>query len=163
MSDRPGIMFYFSTRPCLKRLCLEQKGQLFEAMLEYGEYGIIPEFDGALGVAWDFVQQMIDRDGERYEKVSEVRRAAANARWKKDNSQEIQMHANNANASDAMQTMPIPKTIPETIPETKTISTSVPMAMATPQGLPTTPPQETQETEMERRERFKKALSEKYG
>ena len=65
---RPGVMFYFSTRPCLKRLSLEEKGALFEAILDYGEFGTFPDFDNSpgLAVAWDFTQQLIDQDGERY-------------------------------------------------------------------------------------------------
>lgn len=45
---KPGVMFYFEIRPCIKRLTLEEKGQLFEAILDYGEYGAIPEVDGAV-------------------------------------------------------------------------------------------------------------------
>ncbi len=66
--SKPGIMFYFSTRPCLKRLSLEEKGLLFEALLDYGEFGAVPTFDESpgLAVAWDFMQQLVDRDAERY-------------------------------------------------------------------------------------------------
>ena len=48
---KPGVMFYFEIRPCIKRLTLEEKGQLFEAILDYGEFGAIPKVDGAVGVA----------------------------------------------------------------------------------------------------------------
>lgn len=65
---RPGVMFYFDVRPCLKRLTDDDKGRLFEAILDYGEFGIIPEFDGMLGVAWDFIRPRLDRDAENYEK-----------------------------------------------------------------------------------------------
>lgn len=63
---KPGVMFYFDTRPCIKRLTLEEKGQLFEAILDYGEFGTVPELSGAVGVAWDFLQPKLDRDSERY-------------------------------------------------------------------------------------------------
>lgn len=69
MANRPGVMFYFEVRPCLKRLSLEEKGALFEAILDYGEFGVVPELDGVAAIAWDFVQPRIDKDGERYEKV----------------------------------------------------------------------------------------------
>lgn len=73
---KPGVMFYFDIRPCIKRLTLEEKGQLFEAILDYGEYGAIPEVDGAVGVAWDFIQQRLDRDTWRYdEKVEQTKYA----------------------------------------------------------------------------------------
>ena len=75
---KPGVMFYFEIRPCIKRLTLEEKGQLFEAILDYGEYGAIPEVDGAVGVAWDFIQQRLDRDTGRYdEKVEQTKYAVA--------------------------------------------------------------------------------------
>lgn len=65
---KPGVMLYFDLRPCLKRLGREQKGQLFEAILEYGEFGAVPNFDDDIGlaVAWDLIRPMIDRDNERY-------------------------------------------------------------------------------------------------
>lgn len=66
MMPKPGVMFYFDVRPCLKRLNSEEKGLLFEAILEYGEHGTEPDFDGAIGVAWDFIKPGIDRDSDRY-------------------------------------------------------------------------------------------------
>ena len=67
--SKPGVMLYFDIRNCLKRLNTQQKGILFEAILEYGEFGTVPDFseDTALGVAWDFIEPKIDRDDERYE------------------------------------------------------------------------------------------------
>lgn len=64
--SKPGVMFYFDVRPCIKRLNLNEKGQLFEAILDYAESGIEPELDGALGIAWDFLQPRLDQDTERY-------------------------------------------------------------------------------------------------
>ena len=64
---KPGVMFYFEVRPCIKRLTFEEKGQLFEAILDYGEFGVVPELSGAVGVAWDFLQPKLDRDSERYD------------------------------------------------------------------------------------------------
>lgn len=65
---KPGVMFYFDVRPCIKRLDINEKGRLFEAILDYGEFGIVPDLDGSLGVAWDFIQPKLDRDADRYEK-----------------------------------------------------------------------------------------------
>lgn len=64
MGKRPGIMLYFEVRPALRRLSDEEKGRLFEAILDYGENGILPIFDGCLGVAWDFIQPRIDADSQ---------------------------------------------------------------------------------------------------
>lgn len=63
---KPGVMFYFDIRPCLKRLSIEDKGLLFEAILDYAEHGTEPDFDGVVGVAWDFIKPGIDRDSDRY-------------------------------------------------------------------------------------------------
>lgn len=75
---KPGVMFYFEIRPCIKRLSLEEKGALFEAILDYGEYGTLPEVDGVLGVAWDFIRPRIDLDSGRYDnKVTQSKYAVA--------------------------------------------------------------------------------------
>ena len=112
---RPGVMFYFDVRPCLKRLTDEDKGRLFEAILDFGEFGVIPDFDGALGVAWDFIQPRIERDSKRYESIVEKRTQAARARWAKEGQP----------VSDANECTCIPD-VPTTTPNTttKTISSS---------------------------------------
>ena len=40
---QPGVILYFDVRPSLKRLNASEKGQLFEAILDYGEHGIEPK------------------------------------------------------------------------------------------------------------------------
>lgn len=82
---KPGVMFYFDVRPCIKRLSLNEKGRLFEAILDYGEFGTIPDLDGALGVAWDFIQPKLDRDAGRYDKQVEQKQYAVFAREMKKN------------------------------------------------------------------------------
>lgn len=77
---QPGTMLYFDIRPCLKRLSTQEKGELFEAILDYGEFGVVPELDGALGVAWDFIQPRLDRDRERYGQTVFKRKYAAYVR-----------------------------------------------------------------------------------
>lgn len=66
MSQRPGVMLFFDVRPALKRLTVEERGRLFEAILDYGELGLLPEFEGGLGIVWDFIQPRIDQDAARY-------------------------------------------------------------------------------------------------
>lgn len=77
---KPGVMFYFDVRPCIKRLDAAEKGRLFEAILDYGEFGVVPELDGALGVAWDFIQPKLDRDSGRYDRQVEQRQYAVYVR-----------------------------------------------------------------------------------
>lgn len=86
---KPGIMFYFDIRPCLKRLNYEEKGRLFEAMLDYGELGIEPELEGMSGIAWDFLRPGLDRDTDRYESVVLKRKYACHVKECKKNQQDI--------------------------------------------------------------------------
>ena len=79
----PGVMLYFGIRPCPKRLTLEEKGRLFEAILDYGERGMLPNFDGAVGVAWDFVQPQIDADRAAYTEKCAKAKKAVETRWAK--------------------------------------------------------------------------------
>lgn len=117
---RPGAMLWFDLRPCLKRLSHEEKGLLFECILDYAEYGAVPELEGMTGVAWDFIRPRIDRDAERYEEVVENKRRAARKRWDKqeeepltdaDGCSSMQVHAR---ASCALQTMPTTTSTPTT-------------------------------------------------
>ena len=63
---QPGVMIYFSLEPCLKRLTLEEQGELFMAILKYGKEQKEPDFQGILGVVWDFIKPELDRDAARY-------------------------------------------------------------------------------------------------
>lgn len=83
--QRPGVMLYFSIRPSLKRLSLDEKGSLFEAILNYGQTGEIPDFNGMLGVAWDFIQPLVDADNEAYQNKCEQARKAISIRWANKN------------------------------------------------------------------------------
>ena len=74
---RPGIMLYFDILEPIKVLPDADKGRLLVAMLEYGQSGIVPEFDGMLALAWGFVKPNLDRDEEAYEKSKIQRRYAA--------------------------------------------------------------------------------------
>lgn len=84
MAKQPGVMLYFEIRPCLARLTMDEQGQLFRAILDYGECGIEPDFKYMLGIAWDFIKPRLDRDKEHYEEVCEKRRQAILSRWNKE-------------------------------------------------------------------------------
>ena len=79
--NRPGVMIYFSLRPALKYLNDDQLGQLLRAILDYAEYGEIPDFlEPLLAMAWSFVVSGIDRDWEAYKAKTEKRKYAAYCR-----------------------------------------------------------------------------------
>lgn len=81
--ERPGIMLYFEMLEPIRVLSDEQKGQLLVAMLEYGQYGVVPEFEGLLAVAWAFLRPKLDRDGQEYRMAVLRRRYAVWCRERK--------------------------------------------------------------------------------
>lgn len=70
LSQRPGIVIYFDMAEPLKRLDHSGKGRLFEAMMNYGQYGELPDFggDGMLLMAWEFILPKLDADERSYRK-----------------------------------------------------------------------------------------------
>lgn len=75
---RPGIMLYFDILEPIRVLPDADKGRLLVAMLEYGQSGKVPQFDGDLGLtlAWGFVKPKIDKDEAEYN-MSVLRRQYA--------------------------------------------------------------------------------------
>lgn len=95
----PGIMLYYEIRSALEHLSFAEKGQLLDAMLNYGEYGEAPDFaDPTMAVTWSFIAMRIDADHKRYQNRCE--RAAENAkrRWEKEN-EAMRPHADDANTT----------------------------------------------------------------
>ena len=80
---RPGIMLYFDILEPIRVLPDADKGRLLVAMLEYGQSGILPEFDGMLALAWGFVKPKIDKDSEEYNKTILKRQYATFCRDRK--------------------------------------------------------------------------------
>lgn len=74
---RPGIMLYFDILEPIKVLSDADKGRLLVAILEYGQSGTLPVFDGMLALAWGFIQPKLDRDEESYENAKVQRKYAA--------------------------------------------------------------------------------------
>jgi hypothetical protein len=69
-------MVYFDMLGPIRVLSDEDKGRLFLAMLEYGQDGTVPQFDGMLALAWGFVRPKLDKDEEEYN-MSVLRRQYA--------------------------------------------------------------------------------------
>ena len=74
---RPGIMLYFDILEPIRVLPDADKGRLLVAMLEYGEFGTVPQFDGMLALAWGFIKPKLDRDEGSYENTKLQRKYAA--------------------------------------------------------------------------------------
>lgn len=77
---RPGIMLYFDILEPIKVLPDADKGRLLVAMLEYGQSGTVPIFDGMLALAWGFVKPKIDKDKESYDRQIQQKQYASFAR-----------------------------------------------------------------------------------
>ena len=80
---RPGIMLYFDILEPIRVLPDADKGRLLVAMLEYGQVGTVPDFDGMLALAWGFVKPKLDKDSEEYNKTVLKRQYATFCRDRK--------------------------------------------------------------------------------
>jgi uncharacterized membrane protein len=79
---RPGVMLYFDFRPSMKYLTREQKGDILDAIFDYGEDGMEPTLnDTETKIIWCFLRPAIERDAGRYEKVLSARQDAGKKRW----------------------------------------------------------------------------------
>ncbi len=74
---RPGVVIYFDIRPALEMLPLAERGELFTAILAFAEDGVIPDFTGALAMAWAFIRPKLERDNNAYAERCIQRRYAA--------------------------------------------------------------------------------------
>lgn len=137
---RPGIMLYFETLRAIKVLPLEDIGRLTLAMLEYGEEGINPEFDGMLALAWGFVKPKLDKDKEEYERTILKRQYATYCRDRKKRGEpdvgfdEWLSMVTNDNQDDHMishDTKWYPTTTTSTTTKTTTSTTTAAAATAT--------------------------------
>ena len=55
---------------------MEQRGELFTAILDYAAKGIVPEFTGELKMCFAFVRSTLDRDAVAWEEKRQKRAAA---------------------------------------------------------------------------------------
>lgn len=85
------LIIHTDTWNILKGLEDVQLGKLFAALMTYQRGEDLPKMDNITRMAFDFMAAQVDRDNEKYERTVEKRRAAANARWGKQNGN-MQMH-----------------------------------------------------------------------
>ena len=88
MKKKPGVMIYFDMRGMLKLLPDDEKGKLFEAILEYGDTGETGELTQTLRLIWPLIQSRLDKDSFRYDKTVVKRKYAAYTRWAKEHQEE---------------------------------------------------------------------------
>ena len=73
--NKPGVMIYFTMRPS-RKLPMEDRLRLYDAMLDYGETGVVPELEGPLALLWDYFQPQLELDNARYESIRAKRAKA---------------------------------------------------------------------------------------
>jgi hypothetical protein len=81
------VQLYYTYREVVSKLSYEEKGMLFDAILDYGEHGTLPELTGRADVVFPTFAMLIDRDKVAY---------ADKCRRMKDNA-EKRWHANECN------------------------------------------------------------------
>ena len=90
MGKRPGIMVYFELLDALEDYNAEEAGQLFLAMLRYGQYGELPEFaDRGMRTLWMSTKRKIDMDNRSYEQACCNRRYSTYVREAKKRGETI--------------------------------------------------------------------------
>lgn len=137
---RPGIMIYFDMLGPFRVLPYDDIGRLLVAMLEYGQNGTVPAFDGILALAWEFVRPKIDKDEDEYNMSVLRRQYATTCRERKRKGEPditfdewLKTHGNYDNQRSSMMTNDdqwYPTTTTSTT--TKTSTTTATAAAANP-------------------------------
>lgn len=77
MSKRPGFMIYHEDMRVCDLLTDAQLGQLLRMLWAHSEGREVEPEDDMMLAAYLFMSQKIDRDEDKYQRVSEARRQAA--------------------------------------------------------------------------------------
>lgn len=77
MSKRPGFMIYHEDMRVCDLLTDKQLGQLVRMLWAHSEGREVEPEDDMMLAAYLFMSQKIDRDEDKYQRVSEARRQAA--------------------------------------------------------------------------------------
>lgn len=117
VTGKQSFVLYHDLRKPLELLTDAERGQLFLALFDYSEHGVIPDFAGAQQMAFLFIRTAIDRDAAAWEDKREKRREAGSLGGK-------QTQAKRANAAFALQgkqkaanqAVPVPAPVPVPVP-----------------------------------------------
>lgn len=65
---KPGVMIYFGDAELLTALSDDDRGRMFQAIIEYSRDGILPDFSAYPGLAglWVVFKRAVDADSKRY-------------------------------------------------------------------------------------------------
>ena len=88
---RDSFVLYTQYYDQIGELTVEQRGILFTAIFAHELDEELPEMDDLTRMCFSFIRDKLDRDAEKYDKICERRKAAADKRW-------MQVHANAGSA-----------------------------------------------------------------
>ena len=74
--EKRSFVLYYDYRIHLQILTDEERGKLLMALMDYGEKGKEPEFEGAALMAFSFITLQMDKDAERYAETCRKRSEA---------------------------------------------------------------------------------------
>lgn len=88
MKKKPGVMIYLDMLPVVKQLSNEEKGILFESILEYAQDGTVRKLPPNLNILWPLIEAKLDNDELRYRQTIAKRGYGSYTRWAKQRGQE---------------------------------------------------------------------------
>lgn len=130
-TEKKSFVLYHDIRTPLELLTNEQRGELFTAILDYSEFGALPEFDGALMMAFAFIRMSLDRDAAAWEE-KRAKRAEAGRNGG------LAKAANASNAKQVQANLPVNVLVPVNVPVP--VSDGVRKADKPPRAARFTPP-----------------------
>ena len=78
---KPGVMIYFDVAAAMEPLNYTDKGRLFQAIMNYAQYGEVPELPQKLRTLWPLLTSRMDLDSARSQRTVIHRKYAAYRRW----------------------------------------------------------------------------------
>ena len=75
------VQLYYTYREVISKLTLEEKGQILDAVLDYGEFGKVPKLTGNADIVFPTFAMLIDRDKAAYEDKCRKMKDNIEKRW----------------------------------------------------------------------------------
>lgn len=122
MADgKSSFVLYTEYLRHIQKMNMEQRGELFTAILCYAAGESVPELDAAADMAFSFIRERMDRDNAAYMEKVEKRREAGKlgGRPKADGFSEKQEKAKKANGFFEKQNNPDTDSVLDTVPVIK--------------------------------------------
>lgn len=85
---KPGVIIYFDIRTGFELLDMEERGELFTAILNYAEYGELPELEKFPLLCFNMLRPRIDYDEVKYGLTIAQRKYAVYVREKRKHQEE---------------------------------------------------------------------------